>query len=288
MPELRHGRWKGKTDGTPWMQRTLIKWFRHTSLYLPYFCMGWIVPFYMLFRHEGYLAAYRFYRKRFCMGRIKAFIYVYYNHFRFGQVIIDRFAAYAGHRFEFKVEGREIFDTLENGKKGFIQLSSHVGNYELAGYSLIPRHKSFHALVYEGETKTIMESRSRIFASHKVNMIPISGDMSHIFLLNKALLQGEIVSMPGDRIFGSPRSIGCSFFGETAKFPLGPFAMAEKMELPSIAVFVMKEKRKTYTIYVRSLKGETSTDICSSFAEELEKTVRKYPEQWFNYYDFWM
>ena len=269
------------------MQRTLIKWFRHTSLYLPYFCMGWIVPFYMLFRHEGYLAAYRFYRKRFCMGRIKAFIYVYYNHFRFGQVIIDRFAAYAGHRFEFKVEGGEIFDTLENGKKGFIQLSSHVGNYELAGYSLIPRHKSFHALVYEGETKTIMESRSRIFASHKVNMIPISGDMSHIFLLNKALLQGEIVSMPGDRIFGSPRSIACDFLGDKARFPLGPFAMAVQREVPILAVFVMKEGVKSYKIYVRRLHGNNAAALGQCFATELERIIKLYPTQWFNFYDFW-
>ena len=78
--------------------------------------MGWMVPFYMLFHHQGYLASYRFYRYRFKMSSWKAFGYVYLNHFRFGQIIVDRFASYAGHRFRFEVVGQETFDKLEKGE----------------------------------------------------------------------------------------------------------------------------------------------------------------------------
>lgn len=139
MEGLNHKDWKGVTGGTPWMQRMLVAWFRFSPLIIPYFCMAWVVPFYMIFNHNGYLAIYRYFRNRHGYGRLKAFIYVYINHFRFGQIIIDRFAMYAGKHFEMEIEGQDMFDELDNSDDGFIQLSSHVGNYELAGYSLKPQ-----------------------------------------------------------------------------------------------------------------------------------------------------
>ncbi len=287
MVELEHTGWTGTTGGTRWMQHALIRWFRYTSLFVPYWCMGWMVPFYMLFRHKGYLASYRFYRYRFAMSPWKSFVYVYFNHFRFGQIIVDRFAAYAGHKFRFEVEGQEIFDELEAGKEGFLQLSSHIGNYELAGYSLKPRHKTFYALVFAGETETVMSSRMRMFAGHGVQMVPVCQDMSHVFMLNNALRDGNIVSMPGDRIFGSPRSITCQFLGEAAKFPLGPFAIAVQRRIPVLSVFVMKTGMKSYKIYVRKLYGTDKEALCRSFVMELEKIIKQYPTQWFNFYDFW-
>ena len=179
-----------------------------------------------------------------------------------------RCAAYAGHRFRFELDGQEIFDRLEGGESGFLQLSSHVGNYELAGYSLTPRHKTFHALVFAGETETVMASRSRLFAGHKVRMVPVRPDMSHVFTLSEALRTGDMVSMPGDRIFGSPRSIACDFPGGKARFPLGPFAMAMQREVPVLAVFVMKAGVKSYKIYVRRLSGESKTDLAQCFTTE--------------------
>ena len=269
------------------MQRTLIRWFRHTSLFIPYWCMGWMVPFYMITRRKGYQASYKFYRLRFGMNPAKAFWHACLNHFRFGQIIVDRFAAYAGHQFRFEVEGQELFDELERGKDGFLQLSSHVGNYELAGYSLKPAHKTFYSLVFAGETETVMASRSRLFATHGVKMVPVGTDMSHIFAINTALQTGNIVSMPGDRVFGSPRSITCDFMAGKARFPLGPFALAVQRELPVLAVFVMKTGMKRYKIYVRKLQGKDKESLCQCFATELEHIIKLYPTQWFNFYDFW-
>ncbi len=287
MAELEHKSWAGTTGGTPWMQRSLINWFRHTSLSIPYWCMGWMVPFYMLSNHKGYKASYRFFRRRFHMNPLKAFCFVYANHFRFGQVIVDRFAAYAGHTFTFEVEGQDIFNELEGGKESFLLLSSHMGNYEMAGYSLKPEHKTLSALVFPGETGTVMSSRMKLFAGHKVKMIPVRPDLSHVFLLNQALQKGDIISMPGDRIFGSSRSITCDYLGLAAKFPLGPFGLATLRHIPVLAVFVMKTGMKSYKIHVHKLYGKNPETLCQDFVEKLEKTIKQYPTQWFNFYDFW-
>lgn len=237
---------------------------------------------------------YRFFRKRFGYGRVKSFWNVFKNHLKFGQVILDRFAVYAGKRFKFIIEGGELFDHLAKQPSGFVQLSSHVGNYEMAGYSLVSHDKRFNAVVYAGETATVMRNRAAMFAPNNMRMILVGNDMSHIFALNQALGDGEIVSVPGDRIFGSPRYVECDFFGDAARFPMGPFAMAIQRDVPLLAVFVMKISTMGYKIYVRKIDADAALSrkerieaAAKSFASELEAIVRQYPTQWFNYYDFW-
>ena len=291
---LQHNEWSGKTDGQPWMQRSLIAMFRVLPLWLLYGVMALVVPFYMLFSRKGYQAMYSFFRERMGYGRWKSFWSVYANHFRFGQIILDRFGVYAGKKYHFTNEGQELMDELEARQEGFVVLSSHVGNYEIAGYSLKPKNKSFNALVFAGETATVMENRQRMLSQNNMSMIPVKEDLSHLFALNAALDNGEIVSMPADRIFGSQKSVECQFFGAKANFPLGAFAMAVQKDVPVLAVFVMKEGMKKYHAYVKEIvcdrqasKREQMAQLAQRFAEQLESIVRLYPTQWFNYFDFW-
>lgn len=280
--------WQGTTHGSKWMLETLIAWLRHTSLYLPYCCMGVIILFYMLFNHKGYAASYGFFHHRLAMNPLKAFRHVYLNHFRFGQIIIDRFAMYAGHRFQIEIDHPELFDELEQQESGFIQLSAHIGNYELAGYSLTPRRKNIYVLVYGGEKETVMQSRSQILSEHRVSMVPISPDMSHIFILNKALQSGDIVSMTADRLFDSMRSIICDFLGAKAKFPIGPFAIASQRKVPILTAFIIKTGTKSYKIHLHRLNGTDKDTLAQNYVNVLETIVLQYPTQWFNFYNFWI
>ena len=285
--------WKGRTDGLPWMIRSLVVLMKVIDRRIIYCFMAIVVPFYMIFHHDSYLATYRFFRQRFHLGRIKSFLKVYANHFRFGQVIIDRYAAYAGKKFRFELDGNERFMELVNGERGFVQLSSHAGNYEMVGYGLTSTTKKINGLFYGGESKVMMDFRRKILAMHNVNLIEVDESMSHIFNMNAAIDRGEIVSMTGDRLFGSSKAIKCMFLGKEASFPMGPFALAMQKEVPMLAVFSMRYKGR-YRVYVRDIEQDESlpirarmTDMAKKFASELENVVRMYPTQWFNYYDFW-
>ncbi len=291
---LQHNEWSGKTDGLPWMQRSLIVMFRVVPLWLPYGIMAMVVPFYMIFSRKGYKAMYRFFRDRLSYGRWKSFWKVYANHFRFGQIILDRFGVYAGKKYRFITEGQELMDEMEEHSEGFVSLSSHVGNYEIAGYSLKPKSKRFNALVYAGETVTVMENRQKLLTQNNMSMIPVREDMSHIFELNAAIDRGEIVSMPADRVYGSQKTASCMFLGAEARFPLGAFAMAAQKNVPMLAVFVMKDGYSTYRAFVREIRCDRETglreqmaQLAQSFATTLDEIVRRYPTQWFNYFDFW-
>ena len=276
------------------MQRALIVLFKVAPLEVIYGVMALVVPFYMLFNHKGYMAIYHFFRQRLGKGAMGAVWHVYLNHFRFGQVVLDRFATYAGVRFKLTIDGNENYLHLNEGEKGFMMLSSHVGNYEQAGYALKSDRKSFNALVYAGESATVMKGRSSKFADSNIHMIPVQADMSHLFIINNALDEGNIVSMPADRCFGSQKSVGCQFFGATAQFPLGPFATAVQKEVPALAVMVMKEGSRRYRAFVRQLQADTTLPhrkqmaaLAQAFATELETIVHRYPHQWYNYYEFW-
>ena len=284
------------TYGSGWMHRTLIGSLRWLDVRLIYvFTSIFIIPVCLLlnFNHSR-TTAYRYFRQRLGYGCLRASWYTYVNHCLFAQVVVDRFAVFAGKRFKLDIDGYEYFQQLELETKGFVILSSHIGCYEVAGYSLISKSKRFNALVFGGEKATVMKGRQEALSEHNIRMIPVREDMSHLFIVNEALSNNEIMSMPADRIVGSAKVVKVNFFGETASLPAGPFSVATMNGFDALAVNVMKISAKRYKVYVTRLSYDTQVprkqqmqQLANCYVEELERRVRQYPSQWFNFYDFW-
>jgi len=298
MPKSKTKDWKGITGGSRLGQKALLFLFHFVNVSVGYVFLALTVPFYMLFARKGYLSIYRYFRKHFSHSPFKAFFKTYLNHFIFGQCMLDRFAVYAGRKNFFRLQftGNEEFYRLLDEEKGFIIASSHVGNFELSGYLLKQDKKRINALVFGGETKDVMENRLKLLNVNNISIIPVFGDMSHIFTLNDALSSGEIVSMPCDRNFGSAKSVECDFLSGKADFPVGAFTLAAHFDVPVVSIFVMKESVSDYHVYVKPVslndsttisKREKAEQLTRGFVKELEAIVRKYPEQWFNFYEFW-
>ncbi len=286
--------WPGTTYGNEWMHKWLIRILRHTDVRILYaFVSVFVIPVcLMTCRSRG--IAYRYFRRRIGMGRLKSAWMTYVNHCLFAQIVIDKFAMYAGKTFDVTVENYESFQHLASQEQGFVLLSSHIGNYEIAGYTLVSKRKRFNALVFAGEKASVMQNRSRLFRHTNINMIATSPDMSHLFEIDKALQDGEIVSIPADRINGSSKHIELDFLGAKAKFPLGPFAVATTRSLDVLAVNVMKTSLRSYRIYVAPLpydktssRQEQIRQLSAAYIRELERLVATYPAQWFNYFEFW-
>ena len=296
MSELKHDKWVGTTYGNNWMHRWLIKMLRVIDVRLIYaFASVFVVPPTMIINSLARNAMYKFYRKAFGYGKMKSLWMTYRNHCEFAQVVIDRFAMYAGKKFSFDIDGYDIFDSLSKQSSGFIQLSSHIGNYEIAGYSLVARDKRFNAMVFGGEKESVMKNRSKMFDSNNIRMIAMQTDMSHLFIVDEALTNGEIISMPADIVFGSQKSFEISFFGRKAKFPQGPFVLAALRNAPMLFASVMKTGLLRYKITVRKIETDLegnsrvrAKSYASRYVSFLEETVKRYPTQWYNYFDFWI
>ncbi|MBR6828253.1 MAG: lysophospholipid acyltransferase family protein [Prevotella sp.] len=286
-------KWEGTTYGNGLMHHLLIRLLRRIDIRLVYlFAYVFVVPP-TLFR-PGFKFIYRFFRERFNQSVVSAFCNTYRNHCIFAEAVIDKFAMYAGRHFDVEIEGYEHFQHLANQPEGFVQLSSHVGNYEIAGYSLVAKEKPLNAMVFMGEKTSVMENRRRMFDHTNIRMIPIREDMTHLFELDNALSKGEIVSIPGDRIWGSSKTVTVNFLGKETRLPMGPFQVIAIRGLQALIVHVIKVSKLKYKVFVTPVsydmqapRTQQVSELSHKFVQELERIVRKYPTQWYNYFDFW-
>jgi len=287
--------WKGVTGGSFLGQKAMKILFSIVHVRIGYAILVFVVPFYMLFARTRFLAIYRYFRRQHSYSPLKSLLKSYQNHFLFGQMMLDRFAVYAGQK-NFKVDNPEndLFLEMVHAQHGCIIASSHVGNPELCGYLLSQQTKRINSMIFGGEAKEVQKNRTKILDDNHVRLIPVSDDMSHIFVLNEALTNGEMVSMPCDRAFGSAKSIECEFLNGKADFPIGAFVLARQYNVPAIALFVLKMPALLYRIHVVSIpippegdKREQINQMTRSYAKILESIVKRYPAQWFNFYEFW-
>lgn len=286
--------WTGNTFGNSFMHRWLIRILRHSDVRLWYaFAAVFVIPFCLVFS-PGAKTTWHYFRLRQKYGRWKSFRMTYINHVLFAQVVIDKFAMYAGKKMRLKVENYDLFKQLAAQQEGFVMLSAHIGSYEMAGYELVSDRKPFNALVFANEKATVMKGRTKLFTGNNIRMIPVAADMSHLFEIDKALSDGEIVSIPADRVFGSRKTVKVSFLGSDAELPMGPFSVPAMRGLDVIAVNVMKTSVNGYTAYVTPLnydnnapRRKQASQLASAYAAELERMLKLYPAQWYNYFEFW-
>ena len=291
---MAQGQWAGTTYGNGWMHKCLITMLRIMDVRLLYlFASIFVVPV-CLVLNPSRRTAYRYFREMHKYGRIKAAWATYINHCKFAQVVIDKFAMYAGKTFDVTVEGMEHFNALASGEEGFLHLSSHIGNYEIAGYTLVSDKKTINAVVYAHEKASVMENRNNMFTKTNIRMITLKEDMSHLFEIDQALCNGDIVSFPTDRFMGQTKCVEALFLGRSAKFPQGPFSVAAMRGLNVLAVNVMKTGLTEYKIYVTPLnydkeqpRKEQIRQLSEAYVAELEKRIVEYPTQWYNFFDFW-
>ena len=281
------------------MHRSLVRMMRIVPLRAMYGFAGvFVLPWWMLFKRQPVKDISLYFRNRYGYRGLKLKRAVWRNHYRMMQVVIDKFAAYSGRSFDFTLDGNEAFLALENRPEGFILLSSHVGNSEIVGFSLGSDKKRMSALVFAGESPSVLENRRRLLRQHNIEMIPVDDSLNHLFAINDALAQGNIVGMPADRVIGSQKTFETTFLGTATKFPLGPFATAVQRNVGAVAIFMMKESVRHYRLIVRPVsltdeekrtlgRRESMAAMGRKFAAALEDVVKRYPEQWFNYYDFW-
>lgn len=285
--------WNGQTGGTHWMQRALVWMIRHWGLNFVYQLMHLWLIWYVLVRPVSRNGAYRYHRHR-GRSRIAAAFDVYRSFYHFGKVILDRFAVYSGHQFEVEVEHKERYFNKMQNAEGFVLLFSHMGNSEMAAYSIATPDKKMHILAYGGETPIVMEQRARTVEKNNIDLIVVNpGSMDHIFAINNAISRGEVLAVAGDRRWGD-KTIECEVLGAKAPLPAGVFHLCATLRSSIILPFVFKEPNNRYHIYTEELHVNTSlprsqraADLAQQFANRLTEMALAHPYEWFNFFDFW-
>lgn len=239
---------------------------------------------------------YTFFRRRIGYGRFKALGRLYTNYYRFGQTLIDKVVLMGGlpHRFTFDFDGEEHLRQMAAEGRGGLLLSAHIGNWEIAGHLLQRLQTRIHILMYDGEHERIKTYMEGVTGERKAHIILIKKDLSHIYEVAEALRNNDLVCIHADRFVEGAKTLTTPFMGDPARFPAGPFQLAAAYKVPVSFVFALKEGPLHYHFFASAPRPYDFSDkqaglqrLLVDFAGSMEKKVRQYPEQWYNYYNFW-
>ena len=288
--------WQGKSRGTPLGYRIFV-WVLKTFGVLPsYFLLRFVVLYYFIFSFRASRQIYLLYRCKLGYSRSSSIIKLYRNYFLLGQGIIDKVVLSSGikNNFSFDFDGEENLHKIAALKKGGILLSAHIGNWDIAGQLFKRLESRINIVLYDGEHEQIKEYLEGVTGKRNMHVIVIKNDLSHIYKISEALSNNELVCMHADRFMEGNKTLTAGFLGQPARFPMGPFLLASTFKVPVSYVFAVKESNFHYHLFASEIKdyaGVAKNDIIpqmlTEYVSEIEKKVKLYPEQWFNYYDFW-
>ena len=282
-----------KTFGNAWMHRTLIKVLGRVDIrYVYRFMTVFVIPVAMVVS-PGARIAYQYFRKRRGQGRWQAFLSTYRNHCLFGQTVIDKFAMYAGRKFEVHSVGHEYYYAHVRENQPVMFLNAHIGCSEIVGYNL-SQSKPCNVLVYGGEKQELMDYRKNQFAHMGIKMIPVGIDGVDIMEIVDCLDRGEALSVFADRFMNPKKVIHSTIHGFKVKLSRGPFSLAVNRGIDVYMVSAMKkldgsyDGRITYLDYDKTLPHrEQRQQLADLYTAEMEKVLKDYPLQWFNYFNIW-
>jgi len=288
--------WQGKSKGTTWGYRIFVSVMKNFGVVAAYGLLRFVALYFWLFSYKSSRPLFHYFHKKIGYGRMKSLSMLYKNYYLFGQTLVDKVVVMAGikNKFTYHFEGEENLRQIVALKKGGLLLSAHLGNWEIAGHLLKRLGTRINIVMFDGEHLQIKKYLEQVTGKRNMNIIVIKNDISHIYAINEAFKNNELVCMHADRFVEGNKSISNQFLGEAAQFPLGPFLLAATFKVPVSYVFAFKETTRHYHLYASEgreyhsgSRDQVTREILTDFVNQMENKVKQYPEQWFNYYNFW-
>ncbi|MCF4101643.1 lipid A biosynthesis acyltransferase [Gillisia sp. M10.2A] len=286
-------KWKGQSRGTVLGFRLYVFIIKTLGLYTAYFVLLFVALYFIIFSFTSTRSTYYLFRRRLKYAPLNAAFQVYRSYFTFGRIQLDRVAISAGlkDRFSFEFDGIHHIKELLEQKKGGILLTAHIGNFNLAKHFFEDKHNTtaINLVMTDMEHEQIKAYLESVTGKSKIKTIVLQDDLSHVFKMNEALKNNELLVFAADRYMGNNKTYKHNFLGKPAEFPQGPFKLAVRNEIPVLFVHIMRERYFHYHFYARPYKKELGSpkELLKAYLENLEEMVKKYPHQWYNYYDFW-
>jgi predicted LPLAT superfamily acyltransferase len=254
-----------------------------------------ICLWFLLFSPSDRAASRRYLRK--ALGR-EARLADLYRHFHaFGAVILDRMYLLAGEyaRFDVRIYGEEIIDAMRAKAEGGLLLGAHLGSFEILRFLGREKREAVRLVMYKDHARNLNSVLDAVDPDCAMPVIAL-GTIDSMLQVAEALGQGEFVGMLADRNIEGEGTAPCIFFGEPARFPVGPFRLAAMLRQPLILMIGLYRGGDRYDIHFEVLEDQDETgrgrdelvrESMQKYATRLEHFCREAPYNWFNFYDYW-
>lgn len=195
-------------------------------------------------------------------------------------------------------EGEELITELVGQGHGLIVVSAHFGNFEYGASRLGAIGYRMTTPVERMRPEALYEWFRKTREHHNLHVLP-ADSRETLRAMKGALERNELVLVAADRyIIGS--SIEAPFFGEPARLPTSPFALALKTGAPIVASFSWRLGRGRSHGVVIPLDVQPKQDAegrqgrqdgqprsedgtaraVRTYVEQLERLIIAHPEQW--------
>ncbi|HET6277900.1 MAG TPA: lysophospholipid acyltransferase family protein [Candidatus Polarisedimenticolia bacterium] len=191
------------------------------------------------------------------------------------------------------VGGRDLVQQALSGHRGLIVLGMHLGQWDLALISLARLGHPITAVMRrEDEEAARFAAAARAAAG--IRVAHAGEDPRLMVRLLGTLRRNEIVALQGDRPYGQ-RSVSVRLFGRETRIAAGPLELARAAGSPILPSALVMEGHRRYRMVFGDLLRVDSVctparayeDGADRVARALESIISCYPNQWFNFYDFW-
>lgn len=279
-----------------WFFRMLLK-----LLGLPgaYALLYFVSLHYLLFDQSAVLNALSYIRRRFPTANfLKRRLEIYRLFISQGKQLIDRAAILSGKNlFDIQLKGYEQLSSLLADKnQGFVLLTAHVGNWQIALTTLKKMAKPVYLVMRPEDNPAVKESLNLDSPDSFIKIISPEGYLGGVVEAMQVLKEGGIVSIMGDRKYGF-EALEISFLKDKAFFPFGAFSLAASSNCPIVVLLSAKLPGNKYSVDVSHIlyprynsnqdKREQLKVYVQEFADILDGYVEQYPYQCFLFHDVW-
>jgi predicted LPLAT superfamily acyltransferase len=279
-------------------------WFFETALRLfglrgAYGLLYLVCPYYLLFDRAAVRASLAYIRRRFPRDRTPKHLWHVFRLFiSQGRSLIDRHYLVGGlGKFDLTLHGREkIAPLLEHPEQGFILLTTHMGNWQVAMTVLTAFGKPVCLLMRPEDNPAVRESLQVDSQSATVKVLSPESFLGGVVELLRLVQSGHIVSIMGDRSYGHT-SVTVPFLGDLARFPCGAFSIAAAANCPVVVLLSAKQGVRAYRVDIAAVfrpayapggsKRRQLRQWVGEFAGMLEGYAKDYPLQFFLFHDIW-
>ncbi|MBW2278736.1 MAG: lysophospholipid acyltransferase family protein [Deltaproteobacteria bacterium] len=261
-----------------------------------------IVFYYFLFSPRVVASSMRFYAAlhpeagRFARWRLA------WRQFRsFSTVFMDRFLIENGQaeKFELTHDGLDTLVGAVQERRPLVLWMSHVGNWEVAVHCLKRFDVPITLVVARLVDERIEALQKAMLAQRRIKVVLVEeGAELGVVEVIKALRDGELVAVSGDRMYSEQqRSVEVELFGKKCPVPSGPYVLAGLTGAPIVPIFGFRTGRLAYRFVAlepqqvslgkRSEREESIRRQAQACFDRLDPMIRSYPEQWYNFFDYW-
>jgi KDO2-lipid IV(A) lauroyltransferase len=185
----------------------------------------------------------------------------------------------------------ELLTEVGNAGKGGILLTAHISNWELAALTVGLLLNKGIAVLTKPQRNPYVSKWYDKMRSSKGNKIISVGEGTKALV--KVLLEGGIVGIIGDQ--RAPKeNERVLVFNQPTSLYFGTASIAFKTKAPVLLVLMGRREDGNYDIFFKRLEysdilGKENAGVIFNqrYMNEIEKFVRRFPEQWFWMHDIW-